>query len=291
MSKKIGTEFGVLTVVALALAIISNVGNAEQAVTTEAAPAAPVSKVVGTMDLRPSMRLADDSFHTENAFELGYQFAPGRILTAVQYFETNLSNPSPNISGANVTVYDTYLRARFNKLWEDKDLGLSFSYQNRTYLPVSQASRDKGMIATFRNYLTLSKTISDSVTFTFSELPIFGVYDRPGVVNAKGELTANMAFENRLYFITDISLVKDLRLSLPLFLYQTRARSMAGAVNDAAWTFTAVVWPELTYTVADNMSLGLSYYSSNLIAKDFSQTTISDGLSKGTVQVVLGATL
>lgn len=275
----------------LGFLLTSQLSHAEQTVVTAPAPAAAESRIIGSVDLRPSMDLTGNVFRTEDSVELGYQFSPGRTMSYVQSIGTNLQNPDPTVSGVNLSVDDGFLRTRLGKLWESKELGLNFSYQSRVYLPVSSTSRDKSMIATFRNYLTLSKTISDAVTVTFSELPIFGVYSRPGSVNAAGVATANMAFENRFYLITDITLSDKLSLSLPLFFHQTKARNFAGATNDGAWTFTVWTYPELTYAVTENTSLGLAYYSGNMVAKDLSRVDVGEGLRNGTLQVVLGASL
>lgn len=291
MSQRKGIAVEVLTRVALALALLTGVVDAEPTISATASPAASETKIVGGIDFRPSMRLGDGSLHTENSLELGYQFARGRILSYMQYFETNLSNPSAEISGMNTAVYDGTLRARLGKLLENKDLGLSFSYENRLYLPISQLSRDQGMLTTVRNYFTVAKKLNDSVTLSLSEIPILGIYDRPGILHAGGGATANMMFENRVYVTIDIALSDALSLSLPLQLYQTKARRMAGASNDGAWTFTAMIYPELSYALADNIYLGVAYYSSNLIAPDFTRTTIQDGIGAGTIQAVLGATL
>jgi len=250
---------------------------------TAQAPAASESKIVGSVDIRPSVKSKVGSNHLENTVEAGYQFQKNRIVTVVQYWENNLHNNDAAAEGT--TLYDTFLRTRINKVANLAE-GLDLSFQNRTYLPVTQASRDKGMVAIFRNYITLTQKVNDVFTLSLSELPIFHAYSVPGV-NGK----ANTVFENRVYLIGDIQLSQKLSLSIPLMFHQTKARSFEGAANSSAWSYFLWTYPELTYELSSNTSVGFAYYSSNLVQADLSGLSIGDGLEDGVFQVVFGATL
>ena len=250
---------------------------------TAQAPAAAESKIVGSVDIRPSVKSKVGSNHLENTVEAGYQFKKGHILTAVQYWENNLHSNDPAAEGT--TLYDTFLRARVNKFAHLAE-GLYLSIQTRTYLPVTQASRDKGMVAIFRNYITLTQKVNDVFTLTLSELPIFHAYSVPGV-NGK----ANPVYENRVYLIGDFQLTEKLSLSVPLMFHQTKARNFEGAANSGAWSYFLWTYPELTYETSSNTSVGFAYYSSNLVQADLSGLSIGDGLEDGVFQLVFGASL
>lgn len=271
---------------ALAVALVSAGAIAEEALVTKATE--PQGKIIGNIDLRPSLTVTGNKLYTEDTVELGYEFSPGRSVSVVQYFETNLLDPAEDgQNGISPTIYDTFLRAKVGKILEDKENGLSFGYQNRTYLPVSENSRAQGMIATFRNYLTVSKTLGSSVKLTLSELPIFPVYSQAG---ANGK--ANPAFENRIYLIGDIDITEKLSVSIPLLFWATAYRSFdVGAKNNAKVNFMAMIYPEVTYMLTDNVSVGVAYWSGNLVAADLSGFTMREGLESGVVQAVLGASL
>ena len=134
-----------------------------------------------------------------------------------------------------------------------------------------------------RSYFNFSKdVIPETLTVTFSEIPSLWVFDRAGKDGA-----ANPTLENRVYLIADITLAKGLSLSLPLFFVQTKFSEFeVGATNNAAWVFNLSTWPELTYSVSDSLSVGLAYYSSNLVKSDLSELTLGEGLEKGVVQTV-----
>ncbi len=251
---------------------------------TQAAP--PTSKVVGVVDLRPSAHMATGQKTTENTFELGYQFAPSRTVSVVQYLETNVHNPdSAADKGLNLTVYDAFLRTRLGKLVNLGD-GADLGYQSRVYLPTTSASRDKGLIATFRNYISLNKKFNDLVSVSLHELPIFGAYSKAGV-----GASANMIYENRVYLITALQITEKLSFELPIMLHNTRYQTFEGAKNSATWAANLWIYPELTYQLTDNVSVGAAMYTSNLVAPDLSGFTLSDGFKDSVVQLVLGATL
>jgi len=270
------------------LAMVACLPSWAEDITGAAVPAASESKFVGGIDLRPSVKTKFGTNHSEDTLEFGYQWAKNRIFTVVQYFETNLKNSDPGAEP--FTLYDTFLRTRINKIAELAD-GLSFSYQSRIYLPASQGSKDRGMIATFRNYLTLSQKVNDVVTLTLSDLPILPVYTGGGV--GSGETaSANAYFENRVYLIGDFQITSKLSLSVPIMFHQTRYSNFSeGAKNNNAWTYFLWTYPEITYELTGNTSVGLAYYSSNLVKSDLSELTLGDGLEDGVLQLVFAATL
>lgn len=162
-------------------------------------------------------------------------------------------------------------------------MGLSLSYQNRIYLPTADYDQAAGMLTLVRNYVTLTKKVSDKISVTLIEMPILEAYSRAGTVTATGA-SANSIFENRVYLIGDFKLSSKFSLSVPLMFHQTRfADFQAGAKNNASWALLLWSYPELTYALTDNTSLGFAYYSGNLLEED--------ALKNGTFQFAVTAYL
>ncbi len=254
-------------------------------VSTAAIQAPTEARITGVLEARPTMTIKGaDNITTENTVGLGYQFNPNFEIGAIQYFDTNVSSPDPARTGADVLVQDGFVRAKFNNLYKTEDF--SFGYEPRVYLPTRAGFRDAGGIAMIRNYLKFAYKASPSVTLTAMELPIFHFYDR-----AANGTVANTAFENRVYLIADFDLGKGFALSLPLYFHQTKARNAAGTTNGGNWTTFVYTWPEITYAVSPNVTLGVAYRSDNLMNDTMSGFTLGDGLEVGAFQAILGVTL
>jgi len=263
-----------------------------------AVPSASDSKILGTVEVRPSWNLrpnADDAFSTENMVELGYQFNKNFSLSYRQEINTNLFNPAvgPSEGGLGAYANDGILRAKIDNIYVNEAAGLSFSYEPRVYLPTNREKRDSGMVTTVRNYLKLKKSLSDTVFLSLNEIPIVHAYDR--AVGVKG---ANPTLENRVYLILDWNITDKLAFSFPLMLNSVKYRD-AGPVTAGSPVIaksnevqhTLWIYPELTYAVTPNVSLGVAYYSDNLARTDLSALTIGDGLEKGVPQAVVNVTL
>jgi hypothetical protein len=259
---------------------------APAATTTTAAVQAPTeAKVTGILETRPTATfVGTDGYTTENTIGLGYQFNPNFELGAVQYFDTNLSNGRGRTGNQDVFVQDGFLRAKFNNLYKTESF--SFSYEPRAYLPTKRSAREAGMITTVRNYLKFAYKASDSVTLTAMELPIFHFYDNAGTAGS-----ANPGFENRVYLIADFNLGGGFAFSLPVYFHQLKFRTLTGAANSGKWDFFVYTWPELTYAVTDNVTLGVAYRSENLMTSDMSSFTFDSGFNTGAVQAIMAVTL
>lgn len=267
---------------------------AETSTTTAAVPAtgsttaevvAPSDqKIIAGIDVRPSFDPAPGVFRTENALELGYQFAPARSLSYVQFVTTNIHTPGEEL-GLNPSIDQGYLRGVVGKILTDESNGLSFGYSNRLYVPTASFDRDAGVISSFRNYFNLTKKFNDTVSVTLSEIPIFKLNARGGT--GFGETgRANPVFENRVYLTTDIQITDKLSFSMPVMFHQTRfADYRIDAKNNASWKFFVWTYPEITYALTSGTSVGLAYYSANLIQADLSGLDMEKGLTNGTVQL------
>lgn len=265
--------------------------NATAGTSATAVPAAPsAAKVVAGIDIRPSWDPALNVFRTEDAVEMGYQFKPGRSITYIQTATTNIHTPNEAL-GVNPLLDVGYLRTGLSKLLTDDSTGLSFGYQNRIYIPTAGYMRDAGQITMIRNYFNISKKVNDSVTVTLTEMPVFHFNSRAGTA-LTGAGTANASFQNRIYLTTDIQITDNLSFSLPVMFHQTKfANFQLGAKNNNSWNYLVWTYPEITYSLGGGTSVGLAYYSANLVKADLSDLDLEAGLSNGTFQVAFTAYL
>ncbi len=245
------------------------------------APVAPASSLIGVLDLRPSYLPGVGGGYSENLLEVGYKFNSTYSVSYAQFFNTNIYDPTtgPDEGGVRLTLPGSFIRTRANKVLQSGDFNLGL--QNRLYLPLASAERDNGKITSIRQYFSFNQKVSETLSFTASVIPIAHVYSR--AVGVKG--SANPAFENRVYLITNINLSEKLSFSLPLMFHQTKARSAAGAANSGAWTFFAWANPELGYQINPNVAVGVGYYSDNLIKADLSGWDVRNGLVNGVAQL------
>ena len=245
------------------------------------APPAPLP-FIATLDLRPSWTTNTGEFHTENYVEVGYQFDPKTTLLYEQDFFTNLYDPVGS-GGLGLLALDGFFRLKRSRLWVDKERAFSLGYEARVLLPTRAKFRNAGMITHFRNYLKLGVGLSKTVTMTLMEIPIFLFYNRAGSGNE-----ANPSYENRLYFITDVTLWNGkITVSLPILFHSTRYRDyQLGAKNNATWSHFLWFYPEALYSLTPNSAVGLSFYTDNLAKADLSGLTLGDGFAAGVFQLV-----
>lgn len=258
----------------------------------EQVPAAKSTTVIGGIDMRPSWTTKTGEFHTENSVSLGVKTVSDLSVSFVHNFNTNLFQPLPEGSGGvNPTAVDAYFKAGLPSLWTSADSTTTLTYAPRIYVPIQDAARERGMITAVRNYFNLKKTISPTVALTITELPILHVYSQPGSVTATGA-SANPVFENRVYLIGDFQLAEKVALSVPILFHATRHRSFQeGAANDNSMSYFLWVFPEITYSMTSNLSVGLAYYSDNLVDSKLASLAIGSGLEQGVLQFSLAATL
>jgi len=286
---------------------VSAIAETAGSVQTDTTPNAPASntvsaqvgttpnaaKVLGTLELRPSYGSKVGEYHTENNAAVGYQFSKTESLIYKQEFNTNLFDPNSSASagGVNLIAKDGYFRGRINDISRIFDAGPLFSYEARVYLPTDAVKRDAGQLVSIRNYAKLKQSVSDRVALFVEETPILHVYNTAGSVNAKGA-AANPWFENRFTLGAEANLGKGFKLVVPVYFSNCRHRDfVAKAKNNNAWAHKLWLYPELLYTVNANTSLGLGYYSENLVTSDLSTTAINEGLEKGVTQLILSVAL
>lgn len=268
-----------------AIVVMSAGARAEENTTTASTTFTP--SLTGGIDIRPSMTANTSDWNTENTIELGAKVSPTVAISYLQAINSNLADADGDAEGLGLYAHDGFLRVRASNLWVSADETWSLGFQLRQYAPTHAPKRDKGYITSGRHYFTLAKKLSNSVTLSGSVIPIYHIYSQPGIGTA-----ANPAFENRFYLIADFDLGRGFSLSLPLMFHQSKARDYAAAgEGSGAWTFFAWTYPELLYAITPNYTVGLAYYSDNLVAEDLSGFAISDGLSKGVIQATFQASL
>jgi hypothetical protein len=253
--------------------------------------AATKGQVISSVDIRPSFTSKTGEFHTENSMELGFRTAWKTELALQHNFASNIFDPSPDERGGlDLEAQDLFLRAGFSPFL--KSGPLSLSYAARAYLPLTQSMRDSGMVTILRNYLKLKAEISPSLSITAVELPIVHLHTRAGSVNEQGKASANPILENRVYLITDLQLTEKLSFSFPVMFHaKQHRRFLPDAQNDGAISLFLWTYPEFTLSLRDNLSVGLAYYSDNLIGTGLTAETIRAGLEKGVVQISLAASI
>jgi hypothetical protein len=252
-------------------------------------------QATGYLDLRPSWITKTGGFTTENTLEIGAKLNADTSVAYMQGFVTNLYDPV-NLAenrGMKFSLDAGAVRFQIKNIWKSEGNGLALSYENRIYLPVDLGSQSKGIITSIRNYLKLSKSVSDNIKVTLSDAVIPIINSRSGNSSSAGVFTSNNIFENRVYLITDIQLTEKLSLSIPVMFHQTRAANYRSeASNNAAWSFLVWTSPELDYAVNDHLTLGLSYYNNeSFFSSNLSKAQFRQAFESGEVQFVLTASL
>ncbi len=291
MKFKLKEQF--ILVLGVALAVTHGRAFAETQTSEAVVAGNSKTKFTANLELRPSVAPSTNAITGEDSIEAGVVFTPDVALTYAQGFATSINDTSVPASerGLSTKLDVGFLRTKVSNIVVDKKLGLSLSYQNRLYVPTRSVDQTAGFIFADRNYVSLKKTLTDSVSLTLSEVLIPMVYEASGRMSGSKPV-AHAAFENRVYLITDVKFTDKLSLSIPLMFHQTRYRDFnAAAENNDRWGYFVWTYPELQYALTDNFYLGAAYYSDNLIKADLSGLALGQGLENGIVQLVLGASI
>ena len=250
--------------------------------TTAATVAVPSeAKLMGSFEVRPSWTSRIGELHTENEAMLGYKFTNNYLVRYYQYFNTNLYNPGALPDSVNSTVFDGFVRANANNVLTDGTNSLHL--EERIYTPVSQGSRDAGMITKFRTYFKYSHQFSNALTVWLMEVPIVPVFSRGDTAGVP-----NPAFENRVYLMPSISFSDSLSLDLPVWISNVRTRGVAGA--SGAWASTTMwVYPELTYMVNPNLAIGAAFTNNDSLINN--PNGFRSALETGITQLIVRASL
>ena len=252
-------------------------------VSSDAVPAATTATIASEtdqnyilgIDLRPTYYVKPENMGSENTIAAGIQFKKDLSLVYEQYIDTVVTGTES--LGVDPKLRDGAARLLVNNIWTSGKLGLAFSYENRSFLPLNVDKRDAGRIIENRNYLKLKKDLGSNFALTVMEAPIFFAYSK--------DAPENSAFENRFYIVPEASLMDGkLAIGLPIWLVTTVRR-------DGNSIHKLLAWPEVTYTVTPGIDLGAAFYTENLMNPNFAGLDISNGLDNGAAQFVLRASL
>lgn len=224
-----------------------------------------VAVPMGWLELRPTYINSSDTTRTENEVGLGMRWNETNTASFVQEFQIN-----PNEAGLG----DAYLKGEFPKLF--KSSRLSFDYEPRLYLPVSQGNRDQGFIGAARNYFKLETPLTANVSLGIWEIPIFYAYSRSSTDLSTG-IVVNPWFENQIEFLAFFSFFDDkLKIKVPLIVQSIFQR-------DTDSTQVVKLYPEAIFAVTSQLGIGAGYSTDNLIAED--------GFGKGWGQLIVNYAL
>jgi hypothetical protein len=238
----------------------------------------------GFLELRPSYGSRVGEWHTEDTVEAGYYFNKNDRLFYSQWLLSNLYQPTAVNDGDGIRADDGALRLRLENIWTSGDTRLS--YRNRVYTPTRKTKRDVGFMTSIRNDLVLIQKMSDVVSMDFSIIPTLHFYDRAGANGAAHPMFAQMFILN-----ADFSLTEKLKFSLPLIYEVSRYRNFqANATRNDSWGNNLWIWPELAYGIDATHTVGLSYYSANVLT-DNGTLQVANGLENGVYQLLWGINL
>ena len=256
--------------------------------------AAPsTGKVTGVIDIRPT--IGDDlrspykaDVRSENQIDLGYQFSPNIYAGYRQFFYS--------AAGTNdlekQSIDDSLIRVKAKNLWTSGNSSLN--YEGRLYLPFADANQQAGHNMSIRHYFIAAQKLSDSVTVQLMEVPILHSYSKDGF-DKSGTQTANPTFENRVILLGSVKITEKLGLDLPIMFHAKTNRTFAPALNSNRLANRLWIYPELDYAINETYTVGVAYYSDNLMSYDdagnYQGLDIGAGLGKGAVQAVLQVNL
>jgi len=253
---------------------------------TESVAAAPTSNLIGSIDIRPTLSTdGHDTAGIENEIVLGYKVTPNTQFSYTQAFTTNLSNHGD--TGLNLLADTGWFKGKFKNVWVSEDEDDSATYEFRVYTPTQGKARDAGLISGLRNSISLKKKLGATTSVSMYYVPVFWFYNKPGANNE-----ANKWFDHRVYLVADWDITDKLAFSFPLLMSQSRYRNFAkGAKNNNKWTYDAIIYPEVTYSLNDNVSLGLALRSGVLFESDLSNFSIGNAIKDSATQLVLNVSL
>ncbi len=242
------------------------------------------SNFSGLIELRPTLGTRKGNITTENFYELAWGLGDNQRFSFGEGIFTN-----KGIKGnQEVSLGDAYLRYQWREIRKNETTGLVVSSEVRANLPISQISREAGLITAIRGSVILSVPITNTARFEFRETPIVYLYKEAGHQGSQGAI-AHPLFENRVFLGPIINLSDELTLTTPICFSVTRYRNYtAGANRNSQWVPDLSFNPEIDWSINPTMYLGLAYRTEGFIVKQDSGVVVGDGAGNGSLQLVLG---
>lgn len=252
-------------------------------------------KTENFIEFRPTFTPLTGKFHTENAFELSFKLDENTKVSYVQYFNTNLYNPSEKkliFRQFGFAWGDAYARIKFNNVWESADKNTSVDIQERLYLPTAAAGEtypsriDQGMITTSRTYLTVHHEFFPFLEMSLGYAPSIFIFRRSGYAAGAKEV-ANPAFEHLIEQRTNFEIMNNILITIPIVF---RANKNRDHFDDSAlsdrWGYILSTVPEIDWDINARHTIGAVYVSGNLLKADASGTNWKTGFTKGLIQLL-----
>jgi len=241
----------------------------------------------GWVSIQPSLAPQSGKVTTENYFEAGYKFTANTTLTYLQTILSDVYDPTAPVGLAPYTDAG-FFRLKLKNIYKSESGNFSLYLEPDVYLPMVAKKREAGHLTTLRNVVRVSQKIGN-LNLMLAEIPMYHIYDRPGVIGAKGAV-ANPIYENRLIGYATYNFTEKFNAQFVALLYSTLSNSMDGAANSNKLSHFLWINPSINYDITPMFSVGIGYYSDNLAKSDLSDLTITEGLEQGIAQLLLSAT-
>lgn len=239
-------------------------------------------------DLRPSVSAVGGSYFLDNEIGLGYAITPKTNLNYTQRFQVLLRNKDIEHEEEGPDFHEHHDGFFQLNVDEIAAIGSSeVSYETRIFTPTSELKRNRGFITALGNFFKIIVPVSSQFSICVSEGPVIHSFSKAEYNGADG-IVSNPLLENRLVASFDANFFSQkLRVSLPISWHEfLHYSSSQGAKFSGSWSHAIWISPEITYKVAKDMQLGISYHSENLL-KDFTYTVaLQEGLQGGAFQMV-----
>ncbi|NBO24921.1 MAG: hypothetical protein EBU93_06790 [Chlamydiae bacterium] len=133
--------------------------------------------------------------------------------------------------------------------------------------------------------------MNENVKTELSYNPILEIYTKDGSINTSGVANANPSFDHQFVLTQEFHPAPKYTLSLQLLYQLVSYRQFAGAANSGRWRKQMYFSPELDYEINPIHTIGLSFYTDNLVSDYGSGSTFSNGFKFGVAQLVWGINL
>jgi|GEM_PF-1645776 len=250
-----------------------------------------IESLYGYLEFRPSYTTKIGEIHTENTADAGFKIAPNMKLGYAQWFSTNLISNLPSTQGLNLTANDGFFYFKARDVWKSSNEKWMAAYQLRLITPTDRNKFKAGYVTTIRNQFQISHKYNDFFKTDFDYRPILHVYNRASVAGLNGAVAANPAFDHQFVLNQEIHPAEKFSLYLPLIYQLSTFRQDAGVTSPGNWRKLMIFWPELDYEINPIHTVGISYYTDNLISAYGSGLDLSNGFQKGVAQLVWGINL
>jgi len=240
--------------------------------------------LTGIFEVRPTLATRKGNLSTENFYEVSWWLKSDKRLS---FGESFFTAPGPNKSHS-VSMGDGFLRYQARDVKKDEVTGMTVSVDVRANLPLSQASRDAGMLTALRSTVLIMMPITENVRFEFRNTPILYLFKAAGHESSSGPVAHPVA-ENRTSLGPVINLSQSVVLMAPLnFSLMKYRHYRPGASHEGELQPDLSFSPEVDWTVNPNLYLGVAFRTEGLMMRDQMGMILSNTVGSGYLQFVMG---